>query len=154
MLMNMKMRFLLLCIAIGAAAGGAMIFTHHGPGINARKSPASPQARNATRTNLLQQLAAALTQYQKDHGSLPVTLTSTATQVCAGSGSLCTQYRLADLSFLTTEGNYVPTLPVDPLGGEGVRGSGFFISAQPDGSLKLSAPEAEANQTIEVNFTP
>jgi len=153
MLSDMKLPVLLACIAIGAAAGGLMIVTHTGPGITHRPQPASPQSRNDTRTTLLRQLASALTQYQKDHGNLPVTIPPHTTQICSSFGDNCQNVRLIDLSFLTTQGNYVPTIPEDPLGGQGKWGSGFFIQKTSDSSYQLTAPEAELGKTIAVNFT-
>jgi hypothetical protein len=150
----MKMRYLLLCVAVGAAAGATMIITHHGPGIMAKHPAPTPESRNATRTQLLHQIATALSQYQTDHGKLPLRLPSSSVQICAGAGDICSQYHLADLSFLITGGYYLPTIPQDPLGGEGHRGSGFFVEALADGSLKLTAPEAEASKTIELRFIP
>ena len=153
MLETMKMRYLLLCVAVGSAVGGIMILTHRGPGITVRAASSTPQSRNDVRTQSIHQLASALTQYQKDHGSLPVKLTPSATQICAGDGATCTQYHLTDLSFLTTEGNYIPTLPIDPVGGEGNRGTGFFISEQSDGTITITAPEAEDSKQISVTFS-
>jgi type II secretory pathway pseudopilin PulG len=150
----MRMRYLLLCVVIGATAGAVMVATRHGPGIQHRVSSATPQSRNDQRADLLKQLAQALTQYKQDHGKLPVTLSSAATQICTSSGSFCAQVHLVDLSFLTTGGSYVPTLPEDPLGGQSTRGTGFFIAKLSDGTIQLTAPEAELGKTIKVTFSP
>jgi type II secretory pathway pseudopilin PulG len=141
-------------VAIGAALGGAMIVTRTGPGIIPRPQAPTPASRNATRTQSLKLLQTALSQYQHDHGSLPVKLSSAATGICTSFGSYCTQFHLADLSFLYTGGNYIPTMPTDPLGGQATRATGFDIQRLSDGSLKLTAPEAEAGVTIAVTFAP
>jgi hypothetical protein len=149
----MRARYILLCAAAGAAIGGGMIAAHAGPGINPLPGRSSPEVRNRERTDMLHQLATALTQYRKDHGSLPVSIGS-STQICTSFGNYCSQVHLADLSFLMTGGNYIPTIPTDPLGGTAARGTGLFIEKFADGSLRLSAPRAELGQTISLSFAP
>jgi type II secretory pathway pseudopilin PulG len=148
----MKLRYLLLCVAVGAVLGGGMIFLHTGPGIKGRPAASTPGSRNQQRTELLKQLQTALIQYKKEHGNLPVQLAATASQICTSYGAYCKQVHLTDLSFLTTQGDYIPTMPMDPLGGKGNWASGFFIQ-EIDGNITLTAPEAEDGKTIQLNFS-
>jgi len=129
-----------------------MIFFHTGPGIKARPAASSPGSRNQQRVALLGQLQTALTQYKKEHGNLPVQLSATASQICTSFGAYCKQVHYTDLSFLTTEGDYVPTMPMDPLGGKGNWASGFFIQ-EIGTTITLTAPEAEDGKTIQTNFS-
>lgn len=145
-----------LCVVLGVVLGAGMIVTHTGPGINQRQHAqgATPESRNLIRTENIEQLKTALIQYQKDHGSLPIKLTNTATQICGTFGPNCQQVHMVDLSFLMTGGNYLPAMPLDPLGSQQDHGAGYFIQRQLDGSLTLTAPEAEAGRSIAVHFTP
>ena len=129
-----------------------MIFLHTGPGIKGRPAASTPGSRNQQRTELLTQLQTALTQYQKEHGNLPVQLSASAAQNCTSYGVYCKQVHLMDLSFLTTQGDYLPTMPMDPLGGKGNWASGFFIQ-QIGHIVTLTAPEAEDGKSIQVDFS-
>jgi len=144
-------RSFLLCVTAGAVIGGSMIFLHRGPGIKSLPGPSNPSTRNQQRVQLLNQLQAALTHYKKEHGNLPIRLATSATQICTSYGAYCKQVHLADLSFLTTQGNYIPTMPMDPLCGKGNWASGFFIQQTGD-SVTITAPEAEQGKSIAVNF--
>jgi hypothetical protein len=150
----MKIRYLLLCVAIGATIGTTMIITRTGPGLLPRPAHSTAQTRNQQRTQMLKDLAAALTQYRHDHHQVPVQFASSNTQICSGSGIACKQLHLVDISFLITGGDYLPTLPLDPSGGDGHGGAGFFIQRQANGNLKLTAPRAELDKTIELSFAP
>jgi hypothetical protein len=148
----MRIRYFLLCVGIGAAIGTTMILTRTGPGLQPRPAHATAETRNQQRTRMLKDLASALTRYRYDHGQLPVQFAASRTQICSGSGIACQQFHLVDVSFLVTDGDYLPTLPLDPSGGDGHGGSGFFIERQANGNFKLTAPLAELDQTIEVSF--
>jgi hypothetical protein len=148
----MKPRTLLLCMAVGAVVGGLMIVFHAGPGIRGLPQSSTASSRNKQRKDLLNQLQTALIQYKKEHGNLPVQLGAANSEICTSYGAYCKQVHLVDLSFLTTEGDYVPTMPMDPLGGKGAWASGFFIQKHGN-NITLSAPEAEQGKTIETNFT-
>jgi hypothetical protein len=145
----MKVRYILGSVALGAGLGTLMIITHFGPGIHpASKAPNTPSARNALRVTYVNQLASGLQQYHKDHGPLPIQLTAAGTQICTSSGANCISQHLADLSFLTTAGNYIVGIPEDPLGGHSLWGSGFTIAQLPDGNARITATKAESGKTI------
>ncbi len=88
--------------------------------------------------------------YTADHGKLPITLSSTSTEICSSRGANCETIKLVDLSFLVSQGAYVNNIPSDPVGGSGRWTTGFAISALPDGRIRLTAPRAEAGATISV----
>ena len=135
---------------LGVGLGFGMIFSHIGPGIHPRPQASTPAGRNQARATLIQQLAAAMQRYHTDHGNFPIGLTATDTQICTSAGPNCLSKGLADLSFLTTGGDYIPGIPQDPLGGKGLWGSGFTIAALPDGTLRIQAPKAELGKKIQV----
>jgi len=127
---------------------------HIGPGIHPRAVKSTPVIRNTARGQLIQQLADALRQYHHDHGDFPGTLPATSTQICTSSGPNCAQRQLLDLSFLVSGGNYVPGIPQDPLGGQGLWGSGFYLTLLSDGSFQITAPKAESDKQISVTSQP
>jgi hypothetical protein len=139
-----------ICVAAGACLGAGMIFTHHGPGIRPLPPANTPTYRNSIRTDLLGELSAALQRYHKDHGSLPTDIGRQDTQICTSYGANCASKHLVDLSFLHTAGDYVTGIPQDPSGGPGRWNSGFTIAKLPDGTLRISAPNAELDKVIQV----
>lgn len=150
----MRPRGLLICAGIGVCLGFTMILTRTGPGIRPRPPASTSSYRNTQRATIVKDLAAALEQYGKDHGPLPVVLTEADTHICTSSGTGCTSKHLIDLSFLITGGQYLPGIPQDPLGGTQLWDSGLTIAKLGDGSLRITAPRAELGKTIEASAHP
>ncbi|HEY2003911.1 MAG TPA: hypothetical protein VGH44_02240 [Candidatus Saccharimonadia bacterium] len=140
---------LTLCVVLGVLLGTGMIATHTGPGLAADVAN-TPHSRNTVRQNDLNTLAQALAQYKTDHTAFPVKLPATDTPICTSAGQDCTSKHYADLSFLITGGDYLTAIPVDPGQAVGLWASGYNISQLPDGTIRLTAPQAEAGATISV----
>jgi len=137
-------------MVLGIILGTGMIVTHTGPGL-AADTTSTPRSRNAIRQNDLNTLAQALTQYKADHnGTLPVKLPATDTPICSSTDADCTSKHYADLSFLFTGGDYLDAIPTEPGPAVGLWNSGFTISQLPNGTIRLTAPHAEAGATIAV----
>lgn len=140
-------RFMLYCL-IGAILGGAMIYFHFGPGIQPLPPANTPAYRNQQRQQNVNELVGALVQYYKGHGDFPYPIPAQSTEVCTSLGANCISKHYVDLSFLTTAGNYIPTLPTDPSNDQPVWGSGLFISLSGH-TLSVTDPEAELGAHIQ-----
>jgi type IV pilus assembly protein PilA len=103
-------------------------------------------ARNAQRWSNVNTILNAAWQYGVDHqGTLPASITGTATEICKTNATSCAS--LVDLSVLTENGIYVVAIPNDPKGAS-TNGTGYFI-LQVNGRVAVSAPSAELGETIE-----
>jgi hypothetical protein len=148
--MLLSWRALSLCVLTGVALGVGLIATHSAPGLAALPPADTAAYRNSTRHNDLKYLYEALANYQRDHGSLPVQIPSTPTEICTSYGPNCISSKYMDLSFLITGGNYIETVPSDPLGTHIKWASGYVISRNADGAVQLSAERTENSATITV----
>jgi len=75
------------------------------------------QARNAQRSSNVNTILNAINQYMvENNGTLPANITTTATEICATGGTGCADATpdLIDLSVLTTNEQYLVSIPVDP----------------------------------------
>ena len=134
----------LLVVAIIAILAGIVIIAIN-PGKNLADS------RNTTRSSDINTIINAAYQYSIDsNGTLPASITTTATEVCATGASSCTG--LVDLSALTANGKYLPQLPKDPQCPTNcaANGIGYRIAKDANGRLIVSAPAAEQGKTISV----
>lgn len=131
---------ILLSIAIIAILSGIVIVA-----VNPFKQLAD--ARNTQRRADATTILNAVYQYTVDNsGSLPSTITTTPTAVCATAGT-CTG--LIDLTVLTANEKYLTALPKDP--STGTTNSTFYnISKSANGRVTLVAPSAESGITISV----
>jgi len=103
--------------------------------------------RNSPRRADVNTILNAVYQYSIDNnGSVPASITTTPTAVCA-TGGTCTG--LIDLSVLTTNGKYLVSLPKDPTAGT-ANSTGYNISKDANGRITVSAPSAEQGATISV----
>ena len=129
-----------------------MIVTHTGPGIIPLPKADSPAQRNQVREQDLQAIAGALEDYKKDHGSLPIKLSSASTEVCTTIGADCKSVHKLDLGFLVNTGQagYIQQIPRDPAGSNKEWSSGYFVAQLPDGTFRLNAPGAELGQLIQI----
>jgi type IV pilus assembly protein PilA len=130
----------LLVIAILAILAGIVIVA-----INPLKQLAD--ARNTQRRADATTILNAVYQYTVDNnGTLPATITTTPTAVCA-TGGTCTG--LIDLSVISASEKYLTSLPKDPTSGT-ANSTGYNISKSANGRVTVAAPSAENSVTITV----
>jgi len=103
--------------------------------------------RNAQRSADVNTILNAVYQYVIDNGSIPASITTTQTEICQSSSSTCTG--LVDLSVLTTDEEYLVSIPADPSGAS-TNGIGYEVSASDNGRITVVAPDAEQGATISV----
>lgn len=103
--------------------------------------------RNAQRSVDVNTILNATYQYSIDNsGNLPLTITTTATNVCQAAP--CTG--LIDLSVLTASEKYLTAIPHDPLISGTTGTSGYTILKSANGRITVAAPNAEQGATISV----
>lgn len=109
------------------------------------------QARNSQRSSNVNTILNATHQYAIDNtGTLPASITTTATEICATGAASCTG--LVDLSVLTASGTYLVSLPVDPSCPDAcaTNGIGYTIVEDANGRITVNAPDAELAEVITV----
>lgn len=127
-----------------------MVFMHTGPGINPLPKPDTPQQRNQIRQQDLNTIAAALLQYEQNHGhKLPVQLGSGSVEICTTIGADCATGHKIDLGFLVNDGE-LQVIPRDPSGSNKEWSSGYLLAQLPDGTFRLNAVNAELGKTIQI----
>ena len=105
-------------------------------------------SRNTVREANVNSILSASWQYAiANQGNLPAAITATSNEICKTGASNCTGF--VDLSVLTQEGMYIVKIPEDPTTNTG-NGTGYFIQKMANGRLKVTAPKAELETTIEV----
>lgn len=139
----------LLVVAIIAILAGIVIIA-----INPGKQLGD--SRNAQRQADVTTILNAIYQYSLDNnGSVPSTITNTATEICK-TGTVpatCTSGSLIDLSSVTSSGKYVAAMPVDPgcPTGCAANGNGYEISKDTTtGRITVTAINPEQGKTISV----
>lgn len=133
------LEILLVVAAIGILAGIVII------AINPSKQLGD--TRNAQRQADVATILNAVYQYALDNnGTLPASITTTATGVCA-TGGTCTG--LIDLTVLTTAGKYLVAMPRDPQSPTG-NTTGYTIMKDVNGRIVVAAPAAENSKVISV----
>ena len=132
---------LLIVVIIAILAGMAII------AINPNKQLAD--SHNSQRLADVTAILNGVYQYSADNNSVPPTITTTATEVCATGAASCTG--LADLSTLTASTKYLASIPKDPQCTTtcATNGTGYKISKDANNRVTVVAPAAE-NKTISV----
>lgn len=133
----------LLVVAIIAILAGIVIIAIN-PGKNLGDT------RNSQRQADVTTILNGVYQYSLDNnGTLPSSITTTATEICATGASSCTG--LVDLSTVTTGEKYLTAIPKDPQCATtcAANGTGYQILKSANGRITVSAPDAEG-KTISV----
>src|SRR3989344_4191655 len=124
---------ILLVVALIAILAGIVIIA-----INPNKQLGD--TRNAQRRVDVNTILNAVYQYTIDNnGTLPTTITTTATEICNNTGS-CTS--LIDLSVLTASEKYLTSVPYDP-NTSTTNSTNYNISKSANGRITVAAPGAE-----------
>ncbi len=102
--------------------------------------------RNAERSTDISLILNAIYQYALDNNNqLPATITTATTTICRTGAATC--IGLIDLSVLTLNQKYIPTLPTDPLS-TSTTSTGYSLLKNSIGRVTILAPSAEASTTI------
>lgn len=134
----------LLVVAVIAILAGIVIVA-----INPNKQLGD--TRNSQRSSDVATILNAVYQYSLDNnGVLPASITSTATEICTADTASCTS--LVDLSVLTTNEQYLTSIPVDPQCPDvcETNGAGYTILRTANDRITVSAPDAEVSKVISV----
>ncbi|HLD30983.1 MAG TPA: type II secretion system protein [Patescibacteria group bacterium] len=103
--------------------------------------------RNAQRRADVSTILNGVYQYTIDNnGTLPATIGVVQTEICRMGGACA---GLIDLSVLTTDEEYLVSIPIDPTGSS-VNGAGYEIVRSANGRITVVAPDAEQGATISV----
>jgi prepilin-type N-terminal cleavage/methylation domain-containing protein len=134
----------LLVVAILAILAGIVIIAIN-PGKNLGDT------RNSQRQTDVTTILNGVYQYSLDNnGTLPSSITTTATEICATGAASCTG--LVDLSSITASEKYLVSVPKDPQCTTtcATNGTGYKINKTANGRLVVTAPAAEQSKTISV----
>lgn len=130
---------LLVVAAIGILAGIVILALNPGKQL--------AETRNAQRSVDVNTILNAVWQFSIDNGgTLPAGITTTATEICV-TGGTCTG--LVDLTVLTTDEEYLVSIPEDPTGAS-TNGAGYEIASTANGRITVTAPDSEEGATISV----
>lgn len=135
---------LLVVAAIGILAGIVIL------AINPNKQLGS--ARDAQRKADVSTILNAVYQYTIDNdGTLPTSITTTSTEICATgvASSTCVSAALIDLSVLTLNEKYLTSMPVEPQK-TNASGTGYMVKKSANGRITVDAQFEEQSATISV----
>ena len=141
---------ILSILAVGILAGIVLIAI--------RPTSQLSDARNNERNVDLSSILNAIYQYTLGNGGIvPANLTTTTcslavNEVCKTgiATTTCASNNLVDLSLLTNNGKYIPSIPIDPMGGEQANGTGYHVVKTTGNKIEVCAPKAENGATIDI----
>ena len=139
---------ILLVVAAIAILAGIVIVA-----INPNKQLAD--TRNSQRRSDVTSILNVVYQYAVDNsGTIPSTIPTSATcatpatnEICKTGATSCSG--LVDLSALTTNEEYLVSLPTDPTGSS-TNGTGYFVARSSNGRVTVCSPSAEQSANITV----
>lgn len=102
-------------------------------------------SRNGQRKADILTILNAVYQYYIDNNALPSSISTAETEICKTNASSCSS--LIDLSVLTTDERYLPTIPTDPTG-VSTSGTGYRIKKSGNNRVTVNAPFAENGVTL------
>lgn len=132
----------LLVVAIIAILAGIVIIAIN-PGKNLGDT------RNSQRQADVTTILNGVYQYSLDNnGTLPASITTTATEICATGAASCAS--LVDLSAITASEKYLTAVPKDPqcTTACATNGTGYRILKSANGRITVSAPATEQGKPI------
>ncbi len=133
------LEILMVVAAIGILAGIVIVALNPGKQL--------ADTRNSQREVDVNTILNAVWQYSIDNnGTLPASITTDQTEICKTGGNC---KGLIDLSVLTTNEEYLVSIPLDPTG-SGTNGAGYEISKSSNGRVTVVAPDAEEGAKISV----
>ncbi|MDP2656074.1 MAG: type II secretion system protein [bacterium] len=133
------LEILLVVAAIAVLAGIVILAINPGKQLG--------DTRNAQRRSDVNTILNAVYQYTIDNsGTLPASITTTPTEICA-TGGTCTS--LIDLSVLTTDEKYLTSMPEEPQK-TNANGAGYKISKSVNGRITVVAQFPEQSATVTV----
>ncbi len=131
---------LLVVAAIAILAGIVIVAINPGKQLG--------DTRNAQRRSDVTTILNAAYQYSLDNnGTLPASVTTTPTEICATGAASCTG--LVDLAVLTLNEKYLTAIPSEPQK-TNASGAGYMISKSANGRITVSSPTAEQGAVITV----
>lgn len=140
----MKKGFSLLEILLVVAAIGilsSIVILAVNPGKQLAK------VRNTERIASVHNILQAVLQYNLEAGVFPESIGTIPAEICRTDASNCNG--LVDLSVLTHNQEYLPSLPIDPASAS-PNGTGYGIFRMPSGRITVTAPGAERGAIIEI----
>lgn len=108
--------------------------------------------RNAQRKTDVNTILNAVYQYYIDNGTLPATITTSQTEICAGGtdDAACAAAGLVSLNVLIANETYLTDIPFDPNGTCATNGVCYEIALTENNRVTVVAPDAEQNTVISV----
>lgn len=103
------------------------------------------ESRNSQRKADINTILNAVYQYYVDNGDLPSAISAAETEICKTNASSCSS--LIDLSVLTADERYIPSIPTDPTGAS-THGTGYRIKKSSNDRVTVNAPFAENSVTM------